>query len=89
MLPQEIDLVITEYLLLLRDLSEFDSDAMPDTAIKMRASAIARLQGFMESGLIGIDKMNTMSRLILGDNLFPTDEESPLYLWDLTFDQES
>jgi len=61
---------------------------MPDTAIEMQASVIARLQGFIESGLIGISKMNTMNHVILGDDLFPTDEESPLYLSDLVFDQE-
>jgi len=88
MLPLEIDFIINEYLLLLRDLDEFDSSAMPDTAIEMQASVIARLQGFIESGLIGISKMNTMSHVILGDDLFPTDEESPLYLSDLVFDQE-
>ena len=88
MLPLEIDFIINAYLLLLRDLNEFDSDAMPDAAIKMQAAALARLQGFIETGLISIDKMNTMSLLILGSGLFPTDEQSPLYMWDLTFDQE-
>ena len=88
MLPLEIDFLVNEYLLLLRDLEEFDSDAMPDTAIEMQAAALARLQVFIETGLISIDKMNAMSLLILGSGLFPTDEQSPLYMWDLTFDQE-
>ena len=89
MLPVEIEFVINNHLFLLRDLGAFDPGSVTDSEIEIRAYAIARLQGFIESGVISVEKMNILSRLILHEDLFPSEDESALYLSDLNFDLEA
>ncbi len=89
LLPVEIDFIINLHLLLLRDLGTFDPVKMIDSEIEIRAYAIARLQGFIESGFISVEKMNILSRLIVHEDLFPSEGESALYLSDLNFDLEA
>ena len=89
LLPVEIDFIINLHLLLLRDLGTFDPVKMIDSEIEIRAYAIARLQGFIESGFISVEKMNILSRLMVHEDLFPSEGESALYLSDLNFDLEA
>ena len=83
LLPVELGFTVNLHLFLIRDLDKFDPANMIDSEIEIRADAIVRLQGFIESGFVSVEKMNILSRLIVHEDLFPNQDESALYLSDL------
>jgi hypothetical protein len=87
MLPTEIDVVITDHLLLLDDLDGLNPGAATDAEVEMQNYALARLRSFVESGIVTARHVNILSRLTIDQNVFPGDDES-LRIADLDCDGE-
>ena len=89
-LPQEVEVLITEHLRLLGDLGGFQPGTASVIELEIRAYALARLQSFVESGIVSERRVNILSRFILGEDVFPTaaDDEC-LELADLEFHVEA
>lgn len=82
-LPAEVQMIVTGHLLLLRDLDSFSPGNATTTEIELRSHALARLRGFVEAGFVRQRKVDLMARFILGEDVFPDDDEDNLRLADL------
>ena len=88
MLPAEVDVLITEHLLLLGDLGGFQANTANATEIELRSFALADFRVSWSPGVVSVRQVNIMSRFIIGEDVFPTGDEC-FELADLEFQVEA